>query len=128
MKKIILLLVVLALFFGCVEKGSNSVSPDILKNEGVGYDQNLVSDSNSIKTPLKSGYAISDDENFILADSIRLKAIKEKNAEICKQIDYLSVKENCFLNVALITKDISVCESLDFNHKLNCMNLVKRRI
>ena len=127
MKKIILIILILTLLFGCVEDDEGLESNET-NSLNIILDKNTVSDSNSIKTPLKSGYAISDDENFILADSIRLKAIKEKNAEICKQIDYLSVKENCFLNVALITKDISVCESLDFNHKLNCMNLVKRRI
>jgi hypothetical protein len=127
MKKIILIILILTLLFGCIEDDEGLESNEI-NSLNIILDKNTVSDSNSIKTPLKSGYAISDDENFILADSIRLKAIKEKNTEICKQIDYLSVKENCFLNVALITKDISVCESLDSNHKLNCMNLVKRRI
>lgn len=105
MKKIILLAVVLALLFGCVENPPTSDVVDQNTSLNLVFDQNAVQ-INSVDVNL-----------FAVAKT-------KKDVSVCEQITDSSLKSRCFFEFAIDTNNLELCKKVDIiTLRVNCERL-----
>ncbi|MFA6319352.1 MAG: hypothetical protein WCX66_00290 [archaeon] len=94
MKKIILIILILTLLFGCVEDDASFSVVDENVSFNLVFDQNA-SQINSV-----------DVNMFSIAKST-------KDFSICKEIIDFSIKSRCFFEFAIDLNDFNICKEID---------------